>query len=54
MTISNTKWVLKSRPSGLVKEDNFELITEELSELNEAIFFLKINIYLLIQLKECG
>ena len=34
MTISNTKWVLKSRPSGLVKEDNFELITEELSELN--------------------
>ena len=41
MTISNTKWVLKSRPSGLVKEDNFELITEELSELNEGDLLLE-------------
>ena len=45
MTISNTKWVLKSRPSGLVKEDNFELITEELSELNEGDLLLE-NQYL--------
>ena len=45
MTISNTKWVLKSRPSGLVKEENFELITEELSELNEGDLLLE-NQYL--------
>ena len=45
MTISNTKWILKSRPSGLVKEDNFELITEEISELKEGDLLLE-NQYL--------
>ena len=45
MTLPNTKWVLKSRPSGLVKEGNFELITEELSELKEGDLLLE-NQYL--------
>ena len=30
MGISNKKWVLKNRPQGLVKDSDFELITEVL------------------------
>ena len=26
MSVTNTKWILKERPEGLVKNENFELI----------------------------
>lgn len=29
MSVTNTKWVLKERPQGLVKNENFELIKED-------------------------
>ena len=32
----NKKWILKKRPKGLVEESNFELIEEELSELQNG------------------
>ena len=32
MSVTNTKWVLKERPRGLVKNENFELIKEEIRE----------------------
>ena len=28
MEIENKKWVLKERPSGLVKDSDFELVTD--------------------------
>ena len=31
--MENTKWVLKERPIGLVKDSDFELIKEEIGEL---------------------
>ena len=33
MSVTNTKWVLKERPQGLVKNENFELIKEELRDI---------------------
>jgi NADPH-dependent curcumin reductase CurA len=33
---SNTKWVLKERPRGLVKNENFELIKEELRHIQDG------------------
>ena len=36
MSVTNTKWVLKERPQGLVKNDNFELIKEELRDIQDG------------------
>ena len=36
MSVTNTKWVLKERPQGLVKSDNFELIKEELRDIQDG------------------
>ena len=45
MGIENKKWVLRERPQGLVKESDFELITEVLPEIKESEILLE-NIYL--------
>ncbi len=45
MTIENRKWILKERPSGLVKDSDFELITEVLPKINEGEILLE-NLYL--------
>ncbi len=45
MTIQNTKWVLKERPHGLVKDTDFELITETLPEITEGEILIE-NLYL--------
>ena len=45
MTIENRKWILKERPSGLVKDSDFELVTEVLPKINEGEILLK-NLYL--------
>ena len=42
---TNKKWILKNRPEGLVKESDFELITEELGEIQEGEILIK-NEYL--------
>ena len=36
MSVTNTKWVLKERPRGLVKNENFELIKEELRDIQNG------------------
>ena len=36
MSLTNKKWILKTRPKGLVEASNFELIEEAMSELNEG------------------
>ena len=36
MSVTNTKWVLKERPQGLVKNENFELIKEELRNIQDG------------------
>ena len=36
MSVTNTKWVLKERPQGLVKNENFELIKEELRDIQDG------------------
>ena len=41
----NKKWVLKKRPEGLVKDTDFELITEDLRELEDGEILIK-NEYL--------
>ena len=33
MGITNKKWILKSRPKGLVEKSNFELIEENLPDI---------------------
>ena len=43
--MENTKWVLKERPIGLVKDSDFELIKEEIDELNDQEILLE-NLYL--------
>ena len=43
--MENTKWVLKERPIGLVKDSDFELIKEEISELKDQEILLE-NLYL--------
>jgi len=43
--ITNKKWILKNRPEGLVKDSDFELITEELGEIQEGEILIK-NEYL--------
>ena len=45
MTIENRKWILKERPSGLVKDSDFELVTEVLPKINEGEILLE-NLYL--------
>tara|TARA_B100000214_G_C23970228_1_gene629718 strand:- start:525 stop:1532 length:1008 start_codon:yes stop_codon:yes gene_type:complete len=45
MKIENKKWVLKERPKGLVKSSDFELITEQLTEIKSGEILLE-NIYL--------
>ena len=45
MTIKNKKWILKERPMGLVKDSDFELISEELPKINEGEILIE-NIYL--------
>ena len=45
MTIENTKWVLKNRPQGLVKDTDFQLTTEMLSEIQEDEILIE-NLYL--------
>ena len=42
---TNKKWILKNRPEGLVKDSDFELITEELGEIKEGEILIK-NEYL--------
>ena len=54
MSVTNTKWVLKERPEGLVKNENFELIKEEVRDIQDGEVLIEINTYLLIQLRECG
>ena len=36
MNLTNKKWILKTRPKGLVEASNFELIEEAMPELNEG------------------
>ena len=36
MSLTNKKWILKTRPKGLVETSNFELIEEAMPELNEG------------------
>ena len=36
MSVTNTKWILKERPQGLVKNENFELIKEELRDIQDG------------------
>ena len=36
MSVTNKKWVLKERPQGLVKNENFELIEEDLREIKDG------------------
>ena len=36
MSMTNTKWVLKERPEGLVKNENFELIKEEVRDIQDG------------------
>ena len=36
MSVINTKWVLKERPKGLVKNENFELIEEQLRNIQDG------------------
>ena len=36
MSFTNKKWILKTRPTGLVKTSNFELLEEAVPELNEG------------------
>ena len=36
MSVTNTKWILKERPRGLVKNENFELIKEELRDIQDG------------------
>ena len=36
MSVTNTKWVLKERPKGLVKNENFELIKEEVRDIQDG------------------
>ena len=45
MSVTNTKWVLKERPQGLVKNENFELIKEELRDIQDGEVLLE-NQYL--------
>ena len=45
MMIKNKKWILKERPMGLVKDSDFELVSEELPEINEGEILIE-NIYL--------
>ena len=45
MTIENTKWVLKNRPEGLVKNTDFELVTEIIPEIQEGEILIE-NLYL--------
>ena len=33
MGIENKKWILKERPQGLVKDSDFDLVTEVLPEI---------------------
>lgn len=45
MTIKNTKWVLRNRPEGLVKDSDFELITEIMPEIQEDEILIE-NLFL--------
>jgi len=45
MAIENTKWVLKERPHGLVKDTDFELVTEILPGIQEGEILIE-NLYL--------
>ena len=45
MMIKNKKWILKERPTGLVKDSDFELVSEELPAINEGEILIE-NIYL--------
>ena len=36
MSLTNKKWILKTRPTGLVEASNFELIEEAVPELNDG------------------
>jgi len=45
MVIKNKKWILKKRPMGLVKDSDFELVSEELPKINEGEILIE-NIYL--------
>jgi hypothetical protein len=41
----NRQWRLKSRPTGLIKTDNFELVSEPIPELGEGQLLIR-NVYL--------
>ena len=45
MGVKNKKWVLRERPQGLVKDSDFELVTEDLPKIKEGEILLE-NIYL--------
>jgi len=45
MTIENRKWILKERPVGLVKDSDFDLVTEVLPKINEGEVLIE-NLYL--------
>ncbi len=45
MTINNKKWVLKERPTGLVKDSDFELVSEMLPKIDEGEILIE-NLYL--------
>jgi len=41
MVTANKKWILKSRPKGLVEDSNFELVEETLPDIDEGQIFVK-------------
>ena len=43
MSVTNTKWVLKERPEGLVKNENFELIKEEVRDIQDGEVLIAVS-----------
>ena len=43
--LKNKKWLLSSRPVGMVGEHNFEFLEEEVADIKEGEFLIK-NLYL--------
>ena len=41
MMIKNKKWILKERPTGLVKDSDFELVSEVLPAINEGEILIR-------------
>ena len=46
MSVTNTKWVLKERPRGLVKNEDFELIKEELRDIQDGEVLIENQLFI--------